>query len=614
MTVNARPDAGMPEPEPFAQRPQKASPVVGGGNPHTEQRTVVLTPEAEAAARSIAAPPGSHNLPPSPTAELVGRAEALEAVGDALAGGGGLVTQATTLHGLGGVGKTALALHYAYAHLPEYDLVWWITAESPEQIAEAFADLAVHLNRDRALAESPNRQVEWALAWLRAHERWLLVFDNVEDPVHLTPFLGRLLGRGHQLVTSRRADGWHEGIDPIRVDVLDAPLAARLLHRAAGRAEEGDEDEHAEARGLADELGHLPIALAQAGAHIRQTGTSFRAFRELLRTVAPSSSGAMPSALDTVSRLWRTTLRTVQETAPFAVELLRTLAWYAPEALPREALLPFGSRRPEEVDAALEVLADYSLVTLGPRTVAVHRLLRSTLRAGDEDGKVWARAERNLAGAVARLWPQADQAVRRALLPHVRELTTAGRGSPDPTRETVELYRLAAAELAAPEQRVFVIPLVTAVIMYFWCHGQFVSTGAAYAQLTVRLSDPMHIDAELVRRLREDHQDVPEALFRPFVLLNACFAGQSAEAELEHLGRALVELGASGVLGPQIEIPQVFGAEYAFAFLDLYLAGQATAGEITWRLARDFADVHRNPLALTYSLHCGIDSMLELTP
>ncbi|MFB7475116.1 CHAT domain-containing protein [Kitasatospora sp. NPDC056184] len=151
-------------------------------------------------------------------------------------------------------------------------------------------------------------------------------------------------------------------------------------------------------------------------------------------------------------------------------------------------------------------------------------------------------------------------------------------------------------------------------LMYFWCHGQFVSTGAAYAQLTVRLSDPMHIDAELVRRLREDHQDVPEALFRPFVLLNACFAGQSAEAELEHLGRALVELGASGVLGPQIEIPQVFGAEYAFAFLDQYLAGQATAGEITWRLARDFADIHRNPLALTYSLHCGIDSMLELTP
>ncbi|MFE2106492.1 hypothetical protein ACFXAF_11575 [Kitasatospora sp. NPDC059463] len=151
-------------------------------------------------------------------------------------------------------------------------------------------------------------------------------------------------------------------------------------------------------------------------------------------------------------------------------------------------------------------------------------------------------------------------------------------------------------------------------LMYFWCHGQFVANGSFYTQLSVRLSDPRDIDADLVRRLRRNHQDVPEALFRPFVLLNACFAGQSAEAELEHLGRALVELGASGVLGPQIEIPQVFGAEYAFAFLDLYLSGQATAGEITWWLARRFADVHRNPLALTYSLHCGIDSMLELTP
>ncbi|MER5351654.1 CHAT domain-containing protein [Kitasatospora sp. NPDC002551] len=150
-------------------------------------------------------------------------------------------------------------------------------------------------------------------------------------------------------------------------------------------------------------------------------------------------------------------------------------------------------------------------------------------------------------------------------------------------------------------------------LMYFWCHGQFVENGTAYAQLAVRLSDGRDIDADLVRRYREPHQDAPEALFQPFVLLNACHTGQSAAAELEHLGRALVELGATGVLGPQIEIPQVFAAEYAFAFLDLYLTGELTAGEIARGLARHFADVYRNPLALTYSLHCGIDSMLELT-
>lgn len=134
-----------------------------------------------------------------------------------------------------------------------------------------------------------------------------------------------------------------------------------------------------------------------------------------------------------------------------------------------------------------------------------------------------------------------------------------------------------------------------------------------YAQLAVRLSDDRPIDADLVRRHRERHRDLPDATFNPFVLLNACHTGQAAAAELEHLGQALVELGADGVLGPQIEIPQVFASEYALAFLDLYLAGGRTAGEITRELVRRFTRDYRNPLALTYSLHCGIDSILELS-
>ncbi|WP_328953460.1 CHAT domain-containing protein [Kitasatospora purpeofusca] len=151
-------------------------------------------------------------------------------------------------------------------------------------------------------------------------------------------------------------------------------------------------------------------------------------------------------------------------------------------------------------------------------------------------------------------------------------------------------------------------------VMYFWCHGQFVANDSPYEQLAVRLSDERHIDADLVRRHRRRHLNTPEAVFRPFVLLNACHTGQSAAAELEHLGRALVDLGADGVLGPQIQIPQEFAAEFAFAFLDLYLTGEFTAGEITQQLVQRFAREFHNPLALTYSLHCGIDSILELNP
>lgn len=151
-------------------------------------------------------------------------------------------------------------------------------------------------------------------------------------------------------------------------------------------------------------------------------------------------------------------------------------------------------------------------------------------------------------------------------------------------------------------------------LMYFWCHGMFVERGA-HRTVGIRLSDGKLIDADSVHRYREEYRDSRESAFRPFILLNACHAGEpAATAELEYLGNAFIEHGADGVLGPQIEMPQVFAAEYAHAFIERYLYGQETAGEICHALVRHFLDDLHNPLALTYSLHCGIDSRLETRP
>jgi hypothetical protein len=152
-------------------------------------------------------------------------------------------------------------------------------------------------------------------------------------------------------------------------------------------------------------------------------------------------------------------------------------------------------------------------------------------------------------------------------------------------------------------------------VMYFWCHGDFIPNGSEHPHLAVRLSDSRPIDASLVRRKRRHHLGSTDALFRPFVLLNACHAGQIAVGPgLKHLGSALVDLGAEGVLGPQIEIPQLFASEYAYTFLEGYLSGVSTAGEMAMKLARQYLKHCGNPLALAYSLHCGIDSRLETAP
>ncbi|MGJ5890345.1 CHAT domain-containing protein [Streptomyces niveiscabiei] len=150
-------------------------------------------------------------------------------------------------------------------------------------------------------------------------------------------------------------------------------------------------------------------------------------------------------------------------------------------------------------------------------------------------------------------------------------------------------------------------------VMYFWCHGSFVNAGAASQFLTIRLSDTDSIDGTLVSRKRRSYVRNPAARFRPFVLLNACHSAETADAgHLEHLGQKLIDLGATGILAPQIEMPQLFATEYAYAFLDQYLMGRHAAGEIGQSLVRRFAREFHNPLALAYSLNCGINSRLDL--
>ncbi|MEV2234863.1 CHAT domain-containing protein [Streptomyces phaeochromogenes] len=147
-------------------------------------------------------------------------------------------------------------------------------------------------------------------------------------------------------------------------------------------------------------------------------------------------------------------------------------------------------------------------------------------------------------------------------------------------------------------------------LMYFWCHGHFVSNGSQPASLAVRLTDQTAIDAHTVRERRRRFGD--GSPFQPFVMLNACHAGvPEGGGDLAFLGSALIHAGARGVLGPQIEMPQRFAAEYALEFVTRYLRGTETAGEITHAVARHFADKLLNPLGFAYALHCGMDTRLE---
>ena len=101
------------------------------------------------------------------------------------------------------------------------------------------------------------------LAELRQRGRWLLVFDNAEDPADVAPWLPG--SGGHVLITSRER-GWAEVAALVEVDVLArAESVAILLARVPGLA-------GADADRLAAELGDLPLAIAQAAGFMAGTG------------------------------------------------------------------------------------------------------------------------------------------------------------------------------------------------------------------------------------------------------------------------------------------------------------------------------------------------------
>src|SRR3954451_7660305 len=191
-------------------------------------------------------PVPDHNLPRA-AGPFVGRADELADLAERLAASGrAAITQPHAITGLGGVGKTTLALRYAYTHLADYDLVRWLPAEEPATLAAAYAGLAGPLGLDPATPDQPVL-IAAVRAKLERTPRWLLVLDNATGPASLDPYLPRL-GTGHVLVTSRRQD-WGEAAGTRELDGLpkDQAVALRLGDAPA------DEATHRQAAALAAE-------------------------------------------------------------------------------------------------------------------------------------------------------------------------------------------------------------------------------------------------------------------------------------------------------------------------------------------------------------------------
>ncbi|WP_170323535.1 hypothetical protein [Cryptosporangium phraense] len=278
---------------------------------------------------------GIRNLPRPPSYRFVGRTDTLSQLHELLQRGpGGVLGQA--VQGLGGVGKTEVALQYIKQWGPQYAGAWWLNAETFESIETELAGLAGSIDPTAAAALDTPKAADWALDWLSTHEGWLVVLDNVSELEHISRIVATTLNGGSILVTSRRQIPWSSlGLGSISISSLRRDASISLLSRVMG---EGSED--ADAALLASDLGDLPLALEQAGAYLAQSrSVSIANYRERLKgqPLAVLSEVAEGTPADrAVAATLKITTDAIAEKYPFALEILAILSYFAPQGIPTE--------------------------------------------------------------------------------------------------------------------------------------------------------------------------------------------------------------------------------------------------------------------------------------
>jgi tetratricopeptide (TPR) repeat protein len=291
------------------------------------------------------------------------------------------------LQGLGGVGKTAVAVEYAHRFSEDYDLVWWIPSDQPTLVRSALAALARPMHLDGAAASGIESAAAAVLDALRRgdpYRRWLLIFDNADQPDELNQIIPR--GPGDVLITSRNLR-WQAVIDTIPVDVFKRAESVEFLTRRAPKALDP-----AAADLLSDKLGDLPLALEQAGALLAETGLPVEDYIRLLdekvsQIMAEGKGSEYPMSM---TAAWKLSVSRLRQVLPEAQELLRCCAFFGADPIPRDVFRrgaqTTGTRiseliaNPILLASAIRELGRFALIKLDGQRISVHRLSQALIR------------------------------------------------------------------------------------------------------------------------------------------------------------------------------------------------------------------------------------------
>ena len=329
---------------------------------------------------------------------FAGREELLESLENNLnKGEAAALTQA--IHGLGGIGKTQLAVKYTYKYQKQYEVIWWLRAEEETTLASDYGRLALELAVTTSV--KVEEQIQATQNWLNSNDKWLLVFDNATDSKIIHRYVPNK-HLGHIIITSRNPN-WGAIATPLQVRIwTEKESLDFLLNRLSFSL---DERQREKAKELGEELGYLPLALAQAAAYIDNNNQDIEAYLQLFRTQrqelwkneeapihyiekqAGKSKGENKEKY-TVATTWLTALGKIKKTTG-AKEVLTLCAFLAPDNIPIDIIVEHSNHLPKKLantlkdklkqNQAIKTLCSYSLINKINNDVSIHRLIQTVI-------------------------------------------------------------------------------------------------------------------------------------------------------------------------------------------------------------------------------------------
>ncbi len=373
------------------------------------------------------------------------------------------LTQSLALSGLGGIGKTQIALEYAYHYRHHYRFVFWMNAATQDGLLADMVRIARLL--ELPLSNDPDQhRVQGAVKeWLASHPDWLLILDNADDMAMIHDCIPIELP-GHLLLTSRAQA---LGSLALRIDVEDMSMVESillLLRRAKLLAAHAPLDQVSpahlgDAESIVIDLAFLPLAIDQAGAYIDEVGCSLATYRHLFvtrRKELLQRRGNVPTDYpDSVATTWSLSFQHIAQICPPATDLLRLSAFLDPDTISEDLLIAGSSSLgvlstdPLQLHEALEALRKFSFLVTNPvtRTFRIHRMVQAVLKdtmAFDQQ-RHWARCAVQATHAIfpdhveLETWPDCLRLLGQAqscahLIQEIWDLRWRGGNAPDTRR------------------------------------------------------------------------------------------------------------------------------------------------------------------------------------